>query len=254
MIPVYVINLLRSPDRRAFMLEQLAGADVAGEFVAAVDGRACRARGPALLSVGERALILSHRKAWRRLLASGAGYGIVLEDDAHLGEDFAALLAADWRAHSFDVVKLETVSDRVWIARRGAPLADRALRRLGSGHLGSAGYLVSRAGAHKLMAMTQRLDAPIDQTLFGHATVFEGRLRILQLAPAAVVQDRLLPDAREFATTLQEADRQLLTEAIRRNKPRGLARLVREAARLVAQAQRIARLWPSMRRERVPWR
>ena len=254
MIPVYVINLLRSPDRRAFMLEQLAGAGVAGEFIAVVDGRACRARGPALLSVGERALILSHRKVWRRLLASGASFGVVLEDDAHLGGGFAALLAADWRVHAFDVVKLETVSDRVWIARRGASLAGRTLRRLGAEHLGSAGYLVSRAGAQKLIAMTQRLDAPIDQTLFGYATVFEGRLRVLQLVPAAVLQDRLLPNAREFTTTLQEADRRQISEASRRNKPQGLARFVREVTRLVAQAQRIARLWPSMRRERVPWR
>ena len=257
MIPVYVINLLRSPDRRAFMREQLAKAGVSGEFVAAVDGRACRAKGPARLSVGERALILSHRKAWRRLLASRAEFGVVLEDDAHLGEDFATLLAADWRAHAFDAVKLETMFDRVWIARRGSAIARRALRPLGAEHLGSAGYLVSRAGAHKLLTMTRGLAEPIDQTLFGRATIFERRLRVLQLAPAVVVQDRLLPDVtarREIATTLQEADRQRLAEAARRNKPSGLPRLAREAERLLEQARRVARLWPSMRHERVGWR
>ena len=166
MIPVYVLNLARSPERRAFMRDGLARAGAAGEFVAAVDGRACR-RAPPKLSAGETALILSHRKAWRRLLRGEAEHAVVLEDDAHIGEGFAALLACDWRAVSFDAVKLETMYDRVWIARGGPEIGGRALRRLGAEHLGSAGYLVSREGARKLLAMTRGLDAPVDQILFG---------------------------------------------------------------------------------------
>lgn len=256
MIPVYILNLARSPDRHAFMLGEVARAGVAAEFVTAVDGRTCR-RASALLSAGERALILSHRKAWRRLLASGAAFGVVLEDDAHLGEDFATLLGADWSAHVFDAVKLETMFDRVWIARRGAALAGRRLRALGAEHLGSAGYLVSRNGARNMLGMTQALSEPIDQTLFGRATIFGSRLRILQLAPAIVVQDRVAPDPsvrREIATTLQEPDRQRLAQSARAAKVRGLSRLAREAARLLAQVRRVARLWPTMRRERVKWR
>jgi glycosyl transferase family 25 len=190
MIPVYVINLARSPERRAFMREELAKAGVSADFVMAVDGRACRARAALHLSVAETALILSHRKAWRRLLKSGAPFGVVLEDDVHLGENFATLLGADWGAHIFDAVKLETMFDRVWIARRGEAVVGRTLRRLGAEHLGAAGYLISRAGARKCLAMTRGLTEPVDQTLFGRTTIFEGRLRVLQLAPGAVVQDR----------------------------------------------------------------
>ena len=63
MIPVYVINLARSPERRAFMAESLARAGVTPEFVAAVDGRACRSTRPprATISRAETAVILSHR-------------------------------------------------------------------------------------------------------------------------------------------------------------------------------------------------
>jgi glycosyl transferase family 25 len=257
MIPVYVINLARSPERRAFMREELAKAGVSADFVMAVDGRACRARAALHLSVAETALILSHRKAWRRLLKSGAPFGVVLEDDVHLGENFATLLGADWGAHIFDAVKLETMFDRVWIARRGEAVVGRTLRRLGAEHLGAAGYLISRAGARKCLAMTRGLTEPVDQTLFGRTTIFEGRLRVLQLAPGAVVQDRLLPDPgrrREVPTTLQEPDRQRLTEAARAARARGFPRWAREAARVLGQARRVARLWPSMRRERVPWR
>ena len=259
MIPVYVINLARSPERRAFMAQGLASAGVTPEFVAAVDGRARRLQrlAPPGLSVAETALILSHRKTWRRLLAAGAAYAVVLEDDAHVGEGFAALLRADWSAHDFDAVKLETMFDRVWIARRGPVVEGRELRRLGAEHLGAAGYLISHAGARKLLALTHKLAEPVDQTLFGRDAVFSGRVRVLQLTPAAVVQDRLLPDVsarREIATTLQEPDRQRLAEAARRGKPRGLARLAREAMRLVEQARRVATLWPCMRRGRVDWR
>ena len=259
MIPVYVINLARSPERRAFMAQGLAKAGAAAQFVIAVDGRARRIQRLASpgISMAETALILSHRKAWRLLLAGDAAFAVVLEDDVHLGEGFAALLAADWGAPSFDAVKLETMFDRVWIARRGAPIADRHLRRLGAEHLGTGGYLISREGARKMLAATRGLSEPIDQILFGREAVFAGRVRVLQLTPAVVVQDRLLPDAsarREIATTLQEPDRQRLTEAARLNKPRGRPRLVREAARLLGQARRLAKLWPWMRRERVAWR
>ncbi len=257
MIPVHVINLARSADRRAFMQEALAKAGVSGEFVAAVDGRRRRAPSPRAISAAETALILSHRKVWRRFLRSAEEYAVVLEDDAHLGEGFAQLLEADWRAHAFDAVKLETLFHRVWLARRGAMLGERKLHRLGSEHYGTAGYLVSREGARKMLALTRGLDQPVDHALFGAKTMRAGRLRVLQLVPAVVVQDNIHPDAkarRELPTTLHESDREQLAEAARRAKPRGWARLKREARRFVAQLEQMARRIPTMRCTRVPWR
>jgi glycosyl transferase family 25 len=257
MIPVYVINLLRSPERRAFMVEQGAKAGFQPIFVDAVDGRRRRSPKPLRLSVAETALILSHRKVWRRFLASGGDFAVVLEDDVHLGADFAALLAADWTAPAFDAVKFETLFHRVWLAREGTPLAGRRLRRLGAEHLASAGYLVSRAGARKMLAMTRGLAEPVDHTLFGRETVFEGRLEVWQLDPAAVVQDNMRPDAAARAalgTTLHEQDRARLAQAARRGKPRGVARLVREAQRFKEQIRRFARFVGRYRRERVNWR
>ncbi|HXT06909.1 MAG TPA: glycosyltransferase family 25 protein, partial [Roseiarcus sp.] len=257
MIPVYVLNLARSPERRAFMAQGLAQAGIAPEFVAAIDGRARRLPRHPRLSSAETALILSHRKAWRRLLASPADHAVVLEDDTHLGHGLSGLLGADWGRVRFDLVKLETVFDRVWLARRGIALSDRTLRRLGAEHLCSAGYLVSRAGALKLLAATRALAAPIDHTLFGRAAIFERRLVAYQLDPAIVVQDNLHPDPAArwgVATTLHETDRARLAAAAKRDKPRGLARLAREAGRLIDQARRAARLLPTMRRVRVSWR
>lgn len=257
MIPLYVINLARSPGRRAFMIEQCADAGVEPIFVNAADGRRRRSPKPLRLSVAEAALILSHRRVWRRFLAAGDGFALVLEDDVHLGGDFATLLAADWTVHAFDAVKFETLFHRVWLAREGTPLAGRRLRRLGAEHLASAGYLVSRAGARKMLAMTRGLAEPLDHTIFGRETVFEKRLHILQLDPAAVVQDNMRPDAAARAalgTTLHEPDRARLAETARREKPRGLARWVREAGRFQRQIRRWLRFVGRYRRERVEWR
>jgi glycosyl transferase, family 25 len=257
-IPVYVINLERSPDRRAFMAEGLARAGVTPEFVAAVDGRACRSTRPprAALSRGETALILSHRKVWRRFLRSRAEFAVVLEDDAHFGEGLAALIASDWSGFAFDIVKLETTLSRVWLARRGIAMSGRLLRRIGAEHLGSGAYLVSRAGAAKFLKLTRPLDVPVDHSLFGRDVIFERRVSAYQLDPAIALQDVLLPERARtgLVTTLQESDRARLALAAKRAQPRGLARIQRESRRLFEQARRAWRLWPGFRRERVPWR
>jgi glycosyl transferase, family 25 len=259
-IPIYVINLARSPERRAWMEAELARAAVEGIFVHAVDGRrfgerCARDTRPAL-SKAEVALILSHRKAWRTFLASGAEYAVVLEDDVHLGRDFRATLDLDWSRWRFDAVKLETLLHRAWHSRRGEPAGTRRLHRLGAEHLGAAAYLLTRAGAGKLLAATRPLAEQVDQTLFGRRAIGEGEIRALQLVPAIAVQDTMHPDAtarRVLTSTLHEDDRKRLAEKRRREKPGGLERWRREARRLADQLRRWIRLAPTMRRRRIPW-
>ena len=141
MIPVYVINLQRSVERRAWMEKELAGAAVEAEFIAAVDGRrfgpACKSssarRNPVrAISAPEAAVTLSHRKAWRMFLRSGAPFAVVLEDDVHLGRGLAQVLESDWTRWRFDIVKLETKLERAGSRERetrcaeirGDPFAD----------------------------------------------------------------------------------------------------------------------------------
>ena len=252
--PVYVLNLARSPDRRAFMLGVCARAGVVAEFVAAVDGRGCRSS-VAALSKAETALILSHRKAWRKLLAGRDNFAVVLEDDVHVGEGFAALITSDWAGLAFDVIKLETMFHRTLVSRGGVRLRDRVLHRLRSEHVGAAGYVISRDGARKLLQSTRRLDEPVDQTIFGGRAIRRGEIVAYQLVPAIVVQDNLRPGARTgLATTLHEPDRLAIAEAVRRAKPRGLARLTREAERLASQVADAARARTTCRRLRPDWR
>ena len=260
MIPIYVINLVRSPERRAWMEAELARAGVEGIFVRAVDGRRfgerCARDARPVLSKAEAALILSHRKAWRTFLASGADHAVVLEDDVHLGRDFGATLGLDWSRWNFDAVKLETLLHKAWHSRAGDPAGARRLHRLGAEHLGAAAYLISRAGALKMLANTEPLAEPVDHTLFGRRAIQEGEIKALQLVPAIAVQDTMHPDMTArgaLASTLHEEDRKRLAEQIRREKPRGPERWRREKRRLADQIRRWIRLAPSMHRARIPW-
>ncbi|HWG06080.1 MAG TPA: glycosyltransferase family 25 protein, partial [Beijerinckiaceae bacterium] len=253
----YVINLERSPERRAWMEAELARAGVDGIFVRAVDGRRFGERCPqSSLSKAETALALSHRKAWRIFLASGAEHAVVLEDDVHLGRDFKPILALDWKRWEFDAVKLETLFHKAWHSRRGVAAGARKLHRLGAEHLASAGYLISRAGARKMLAVTRPVVEPVDHVLFGRGAMEDGRFVALQLVPAIVVQDGLHPNPtvrRELASTLHEDDRKRLAAQSRHDKPRGFHRLKREVRRIGDQLRRWFRLAPTMHRRRIPW-
>ena len=259
MIPVYVINLKRSPERRAFMEGVLAGAGIDGAFVAAADGR----RFPALcgieaggLSREEVALVISHRRAWRRLLQSGAPLALVLEDDVHLGADARAFLDLDFSGFDFDVVKLETWTSKTWISRAGRPAAGRKLHRLGYEHFGAAAYLIRREAAARLLRATRRIVEPVDVTLFGGRALFSGEVKALQLVPALAIQDCSHPaaaDRRNLASTLH-ADRARLKAVSKANKPRGWPRVRREVLRVTGQVWRVLTLSPTMRRAAIPWR
>ena len=260
MTPIYVINLARSADRRAWMTDELGRAGVSANFVAAVDGRAfkdkCRARVAATpLTVGEIALTLSHRKIWRALLASAQTHAIVLEDDVRLGDGFAELPALDWSRWNFDFVKIETMFDPVWATRRGEAVGSRTLHRLGGEHHGSAAYLVSRAGALKALAATRPMNLPIDVAVMGRRVIESGAICAYQLSPAAAVQQYLAPDAdptAALASTLG-ASRGAKGGELRALKPKGLARAAREARRVVEQASRWLRLSPTMSKRRIPF-
>jgi len=264
-IPVYVINLARSPERRAWMEGELGREGVAGIFVRAVDGRRFGARcddaakaNPARrqLSRAEAALTLSHRKVWRRFLASGARHAAIFEDDIHLGKNIRQILDLDWTRWEFDAVKLETLFHVVWLERRGRPAGERTLHRLGAEHLASAAYLISRAGAKKMLAATRDFSKPLDHILFGRRPIGEGAFLALQLVPAIAVQDTMRPNAEkhsELASVLHEDDRKQLAAKAKREKPKGFERLRREARRLAEQWRRWIRLSPKMHRRRVPW-
>lgn len=203
MLPAFVINLDRAPERRTWMVSSLGRIGIAPTFVKAVDGRRFgprlrtwlnRQEGEYRLSPVEAALILSHRKVWRRVLASGAEHAIIMEDDVHLADDAADILSTDWSRWHFHVVKLETLRSRVWLSTHDERLGNRSLGRLHSGHLGAAGYVISRAGAQYLLNVSRTSVQPLDLTMFSDAALADPQYLVMQVSPAVAVQEDFLPE------------------------------------------------------------
>ena len=199
-IPVYLINLDRSPDRLAEMQARLDALGVTFIRVAAVDGKALTvaerdaAEAPHKewlpLTASEVGCFLSHRACWRRIAEGDARYGCVFEDDMLLSPRLGSFLAdGSWIPADADIVKIEEGHNKVWLDMPLRELKDGfRLGRLRSTHYRAGGYIVSRDAARRLLAMTERFGLPVDLVLFDVAVGETARLEIHQLLPALAMQ------------------------------------------------------------------
>jgi glycosyl transferase, family 25 len=229
---LYVINLDRAPERLARMSVLLGELDVPFERVPAVDGRLLPEPpknvpdDAHLMTRSEIALIRSHQKCWDLLEQSGEDACVILEDDVHFGNDFAAFMRGNPTfPPGYDLIKIESTPFKIWLDKHDtqALIGSRKLMRLASPHMGSAGYVLSRAGLAKVRALTQILKFPIDVVLFGHPAK---DLTIYQLSPSLVIQDNAFKTGGgSYAALAGTIDRG------RKPKVRGLRKVLREAGR-----------------------
>lgn len=139
---------------------------------------------------GEKGCYASHLNAWQWLLNSEHPALVVLEDDVTLKPEFPRVLAAiEQRPAGWDMIKLigrldeqrgEKLSHRAPLCR-GFELID--YRRVPSL---TAGYVISRSGARKLLDSRQPFGRPIDVDL---RHWWENALHIQGVLPAAIGLD-----------------------------------------------------------------
>jgi glycosyl transferase family 25 len=97
----YVINLARSPDRRAHIVAELQHTHLSYEFIDAVDGRSLDLDDttlvdPALIArysfpAGTAGCALSHLSAYKKIIEDGFDRALILEDDIALPADLNEL-------------------------------------------------------------------------------------------------------------------------------------------------------------------
>ena len=181
-LPVYLINLDRRPDRRAFMEAQLAGMGLGCERIPARDaetvGDAEIAREVALsdhlirMSRGSQCNALNHFEIMRRLVVGSAPAAVVLEDDIELSPDLAGFVRdGGWLPPGVGIIRLEKWSRRVTKKLLGpelgpSPVPGREIRRLYSRVGGSGAYVITRAAAARILEGKGVLRHPIDHLLF----------------------------------------------------------------------------------------
>jgi glycosyl transferase, family 25 len=238
---LFVINLDRQPERRKRMADIFDHLGLQFTRVSAVDrlqlsADAVRAAGS--LRPGETACFLSHRKCWVAVLEMHLPHAAIFEDDLHIGDEAASLLNdGSWIPVDSDVVKLETRLSPVRVDKVAAGVVGgRKLHRLRSPHIASGGYVVTRPGAEKLVSMSERFEAPVDQFMFNPAWPSAASLVTLQLVPSICVQDYVV---KEGPIKLGIGS-DLASERARAKRP-GNKNLWRKLERPAAQLARFAR-------------
>jgi glycosyl transferase, family 25 len=201
----YCINMDWRPDRLQHMQDQFARFGRSFERVAGVEAKdpviaaAAAASPPGMtglqISAGVHANFQSHRKAWRRMLATGDSHAMVMEDDLIFAPGFAAYLDEGWMPEDADIVRLETFLHRTHLGRKPSyPAGGRTLQRLRARHVGTACYVLSARIARFLLDETEVVSDPADEALFNERSPLFHRIVTYQMTPAPAIQGNLIPE------------------------------------------------------------
>lgn len=191
---IYLLNLDRDAERRAWMAEQLSKLDAPYERVPAFTPettpdrfrRRFRPTAEAVLLPRNIASFATHLHAAEKLCADPtAETALVLEDDVEILCDMAELTAIAEAGRAFDMIKLndwpKTPSLTV------AACGDRRLIRYWQTPRGAGAHILTKAGAARWLERAQDLAITTDNFL--RAEAYAG-LSIAGVTPPPIPQDR----------------------------------------------------------------
>lgn len=176
---VKVINLARSPERRAHMEQQLEPLGIQFGFVEAIDGRDLVLPDPGIVDPartgeswfrpGAVGCALSHRRAHESVLAEGIERALILEDDVVVPNDLDALADAVGKDMAgAEVALLSFHTERPCKLTASGPTTLPGSRQMASpldaGQLTSAGaYVVTREACARMAGMNRPMRVRADE-------------------------------------------------------------------------------------------
>jgi GR25 family glycosyltransferase involved in LPS biosynthesis len=218
-IPVVVISLRRSSDRRRAIASDLARSGISFSFFDAVDATAMSAAEVAelaprpyvghkdrILSRGEIAVSASFRRVLQQFCAGQDAFICIAEDDASFLPAAARYLEPDMLRGlpEFDVLRLVNDPPRerglTRVVAADGECAIHAPLRLGFFMLAQ---IFSRDGAQKVIAGMVPLHAPLDNLVYRDAAI--RGLRVLEIRPAVVVPHQGHSTQSTLATSYDQA-------------------------------------------------
>ena len=202
--PVFVINLERSGQRREYMIKYLAGHGIPASIFPAVDGakldvadlqqqrvyddQLANTKFSRSLSRAEIACTLSHLNIHRKMVDEDIPMAMVLEDDAMFGPEIENRLAGalSEAPSNWDILQMSHNCDE------HVPLSANVVRFPSTERMpvGSAGYLIRKSGAEKMLAHGLPICYPAD-SLMGRSPRWG--VVLYGFAPPAVVQNAIFP-------------------------------------------------------------
>jgi GR25 family glycosyltransferase involved in LPS biosynthesis len=200
------------------------------------------------LNLFQISCFLSHRAAWEQLLESDDDWLAVFEDDAHFGNDTASFLDDRWIPDGVSLIRLETSVHRTRVSIDPVAVhAGRGLYAMRGAHMGSAGYILSRQCARRLMELTKTISAPVDCFLFDPREVLMQDMNVHQLVPAPVIQEGVLAHVlrQEEKPILGTISTQVMAKKYLGPKDfvRKWMRLSRRSVLLLQYKMKLYRLW-----------
>jgi len=170
-IPIYVISLKRSQDRRKKIQDMLNG-HVVFNFYDAVDGKDMSKKDSELsnkvfkkdaLNLGQRGCFLSHLNLYEKIKKEKIPNTLILEDDAAIDNFYYLKNLDKFLIDDYDIIFLghcaenegEFVKETFTIRKSVSPRCTHA-------------YLLSEKGANKLLNYfySQKWDLPIDELIY----------------------------------------------------------------------------------------
>lgn len=207
-VKAYIINLARSTERRAHMVRELCSTGIDYEFVEGVEGRDLDLWDTSLVHPtwesrstfwpGAVGCLLSHLKAHRKILESGAERALVLEDDVILPIDMNALVeAVSPHMAGAEIVLLQYFScgsgergEAYKLRRQGSirlPLSRVLAFPTDMSDLGGAGaYLITREACHRMATAMLPMRVPADEWAFVHDKGALERVRCVAPIPVQI--------------------------------------------------------------------
>ena len=212
MLPIFVINLDRRPDRMRSIVASLDQLGLKAYRIPAVDARTVtdeklnervRLNGffhSTKLDRGAGACVLSHLRALDTFLTdSDAPAALILEDDAELAADLPMFVESiDWWPVDAKLVKIETWGKKGRLLSRvcAEPYQGRELRRIAVFVAGACGYIISRDSARYLLDKCRAVVYPMDHVLFDvRNSKIARELRPIQVLPGLVCQPNKILDS-----------------------------------------------------------
>ena len=203
--PVFIISLADASERRRLMADRLARAGLAFSVVDAVDGRRFNVNdqpayngaqrrlffGRDLLG-GEVGVLLSHRAALQGVVDQNLPCAVIFEDDVVFDEPFTDIVRALVRRPSgWELVRFFGDAKHERRQRRRICSLGQGywLTRLATSPGEAHAYLVSQAGARKLLRRLRRTSTPID-TMMGQP--WKTGVGVLTVHPGLARQDQAL--------------------------------------------------------------
>lgn len=197
MIPVYVISLARSHDRRSMVAKQMQHLAIDYSFIDAVDGKQidsqilkqvdfeqAKAFCGHELSLGEVGCAMSHIKVYELMVAQNIKRCVVLEDDIYLHMHFKALVSSAINQTNDDIIFLHHGKAKYWPWMKKLTQGYRLAKYISPsktshrGIISTAGYIITLTGAKKLLNVAYPVRMPSDY--------LTGRLQLNQLSACGI--------------------------------------------------------------------